>query len=175
MTVPAGVYKGRIVKDSAQYGLTRKGDDQIVLDIEVALAEGEVRRLSTFLYFSDAAAAYSLDRLRAGGWTGDDVTDLTGVDTRLVDVEIKYETWEGEQRMRVQILTGGGSVRLENTMNEKQKQMFAARMKALAKGGGQPRAPRAAPAQPRRAPAGADRPFGDDAPPGGAADDDFAF
>lgn len=171
MSIPAGTYKGRGVVGSEQFGVTKNGNEQIVVDLDVALADGEVRRLSTFLYFSDAAAQYALDRLRALGWTGDDVTNLAGIDANEVDVDVKYEMYDGEPKMRVEINTGGGRVKLTDQMNDKQKAGFAARMKAFAKGAPMPKATGANGS--RRAPAGPERPF----PDGGAGQgsDDFVF
>lgn len=135
---PAGFYKGcRGVAGSAQYA-AKNGNEQIAIDVYVPELE---RAFTTFLYFSDAAAPYAIERLRALGWTGDDVSDLTGIDQRDVDVQIKYETFEGKQRMKVDISTGGGRIKLENQMDEKQKRAFAARMKAVLKSSGATPAP----------------------------------
>jgi hypothetical protein len=60
------------------------------------------------LYFSTDAAPYSEERLRALGCV--DIVTLAGIDTNEVDVELKYELFEGSWRTRVQILSGGGGV-----------------------------------------------------------------
>lgn len=126
--IPGGVYKGRGIAGSEQYGATSNGNDQIALDL--ALADiGETA--TTFLIFTDKSAEFSIQRLRALGWQGDDLSDLTGIDRNEVDVEIKYEVWEGKERMRVQILTGGGRVVLQQTMDTKAKKAFAAKFKGV--------------------------------------------
>lgn len=129
--IPAGYYKGRVVADSAQYGVTTNGNDQIVLDIDVPKLG---RQFSTFLVFSDNGAQYEIERLRACGWAGDDILHLTGVDKNEVDVQIAYEVYNGKRQMKVRIATGGGRFKLEATMDDKQKRAFAARMKSFLKG-----------------------------------------
>jgi hypothetical protein len=126
--ISAGIYKGKGVAGSEQYGTTKNGHDQIVLDLDLTDI-GE--RVSTFLVFSDAAAPYGIERLRALGWSGSDLSDLTGIDLNEVDVEVKYEDWQGDMKMKVQILTGGGRVVLKQTMTDKDKRAFGAKFKSL--------------------------------------------
>lgn len=144
---PAGFYKGcRAIAGSQQYAVNQKnGNEQIAIDVHVPELE---RDFTTFLHFSDAAAPYAVERLRACGWKGDDLSDLSGIDSNDVEVQIKYEVFEGKERMKVDIVTGGGGrVKLENQMDEKQKRAFAARMKSFLKSGGSstPRHPAASP------------------------------
>lgn len=127
MSIEAGTYRGRGIAGSEQYGKTSNGNDQIVIDLE--LESGE--RVSTFLVFSDKAAKYSMDRLRALGWKGNDLTDLTGIDQNEVAVEVKYEEYQGEEKMKVQIRTGSGVV-LKETLDANAKKAFGAKYKALA-------------------------------------------
>jgi hypothetical protein len=126
--IPAGRYRGRGIAGSEQYGTTRNGNDQIVIDLDL-LDIGE--RTSTFLVFSNDSAPYSIDRLRALGWSTNDLTNLAGIDRNEVDVEVKYEMYQGEEKMKVQILTGGGVV-LKDKLDDKGKKAFAARYKDLA-------------------------------------------
>ncbi len=136
--IAAGTYRGRAIKGSEQYGQTSNGNDQIVIDLDL-FELGE--KVSTFLVFTDKAAQYSLDRLRACGWTGDDLSNLSGIDANEVDVSVKYEMWEGQERMKVQILTGGGAVKLKDQLDDKGKKAFAAKYRDLAKTVAAPKAP----------------------------------
>lgn len=127
--VPGGVYKGRGIGGSEQYGASSKGNDQIAVDLVL----GDIgESVTTFLPFTDKAAQYSIERLRALGWEGDDLSNLKGIDKNEVDVEVKYETWEGKERMKVQILTGGGRVVMQQTMDAQSKKAFAAKFRGLA-------------------------------------------
>ena len=51
------------------------------------------------LYFSPEAARYSEERLLALGCT--DLSTLSGIDANEVDVEVKYEFYDGKWRIRV--------------------------------------------------------------------------
>jgi hypothetical protein len=128
---PAGFYKGRAIACSEQYSVTNNDNDQIALDLAIP-SIGFAG--TTFLVFSEKGAPYAIERLRACGWTGDDLTKLVGIDNNEIDISIKYETWDGKERMKLEIATGGGRVKLENVMDEKQKRIFAARMKPMLSG-----------------------------------------
>lgn len=82
------------------------------------------------LVFGGDAGPYSLDRLRALGWEGDDIRNLDGIDKNDVDVEVQYETFEDKRRMRVQIVTRT-TFDLKYKMNDKQTEGFAADVKKL--------------------------------------------
>ena len=128
--ISAGCYKGHAIAGSAQYGITRNGTDQIVIDV---LLSDLRRTLSIVLFFSEKAAPYSLEKLRACGWQGDDVANLIGIDANEILVSVAYETYEGKERMKTDILTGGGRITLDSPMDAAAKRGFAARMKASAK------------------------------------------
>jgi hypothetical protein len=128
MAITAGTYRGRGVEGSEQYGATKNGADQVVVDLQ--LETGEV--VSTFLYFSEAAAPHSVKRLRALGWAGDDLADLRGIGTQDVDVRISYEEFNGKQQMRVEIVTGG-TVTLKDPLDARGKKQFAQRFANLVK------------------------------------------
>lgn len=143
--IAAGYYKGRAVAGSEQYATGKNGTEQVAIDVGIPSLN---RTYTTFLYFSDAAAPFAIERLRACGWKGDDIANLSGIDANEIDVQIKYEAYQGQDRMKVEIATGGGRVKLENQMDERAKRAFAARMKAMLKNGGNG----AAPANSRQAP-----------------------
>lgn len=143
--IEAGIYRGRAIAGSEQYGQTSKDNDQIVLDLQL-LELGET--VSTFLVFSEKAAPWSMKRLRACGWTGDNLADLTGIDSQEVDVQVRYEEYNGDMKMKVEIVVGG-TVTLENQFDDKSKKAFAAKFRDLAKA----TAPKSGAAPARRAPA----------------------
>lgn len=134
--IPAGIYSARGIAGSEQYGTTSNGNDQIVVDLTL-LADADGRevgeQVSVFLVFSDKAAPFSIERLRALGWTGTDLSQLDGIDRQEVQVQVKYEEYRGEQKMKVEILTGGGRVALKNQLDASGKKAFAAKFADLAK------------------------------------------
>ena len=147
MTIPAGRYTVRGVKGSEQYGRSEgeKKTPQIGIDLEFIGGEYEGATATTILYFSEAAKQFSIDRLRALGWKGDDLTDLTGIDENEAMAVVKYETWEGKEQMKVEILTNGGGMKFKTQMSDADKRMFAASMKSTA-AASMPRSQAAAPA-----------------------------
>ena len=131
MDIQAGFYKARAVAGSEQYGTTDNGYDQIAFEVELLEGECKGRRFTTFLVFSDAAAPFALERLRACGWAGGN--DMTGIDKNEITVQAKYEDYKGQKKLKVEIATGGGRVTLKQQMDEGQKRGFMARLNAMAK------------------------------------------
>lgn len=126
--IQAGTYRAKAIAGSEQYGMTKGGNDQVAVDLK--LETGDV--VTAFLVFSEAAAPYSVQRLRALGWEGDNLAQLDGLGTTTADVRISYDEWEGKQKMKVEIVTGG-TVKLKDTLDERGKKQFAARFANLAK------------------------------------------
>jgi hypothetical protein len=121
-----GIYTARAVKGSEQYGESTNGSPELLLQLDIPDIG---KRLTTVLYFSAAAAPYSIERLRAMGWEGSDLSDLTGIDKKDVSIEITYEPFEGELKMKVQVRSGGGTF---NTKKPVDAKAFAARVGAIA-------------------------------------------
>lgn len=164
-----GTFKAYGVEGSEQYGVTRGGTDQVVVDLK--LETGDV--VSTFLYFSDAAAPHSIKRLRALGWRGTDLSNLAGIGSEEVDVRVYWEEYEGKENMKVEIVTGG-TVVLKDPLDAKGKSQFAKRYANLAASvKAEPKsAPKRAPApQQRQQRTGTDD-FGGDY---GGGDDEIPF
>jgi len=127
-----GRYKARAVRGSEQYG--EAGDNatpQIAIDMQVPSLN---RTLTTFLFFSSAAAPYSYERLRALGWEDSQgLENLAAIDRNEVEVNVTTETYQGKLQVRCDIATGNGKVTLQKTVDKKS---FAARVKAITGSGG---------------------------------------
>lgn len=128
LDIKAGVYRGRLVAGSEQYGESTNGNLELIVDADLEMDDGSVRRVSTPLYLSAAAAPYSIDRLRAAGWEGNDIRDLTGIDKNEVDFEVRHEEYNGEMKTKVQIMSGGGRFQSANPVD---KNAFAAKFNAI--------------------------------------------
>ena len=129
MSIVAGKYRAVAVAGSEQYGQTKSGNDQIVITMDLPdLGE----QVSVFLYFSDAAAPHSIKRLRRAGWSGDDLSNLVGLGSTECEVEIKYEEYQGQQKMKAEIASGG-TITLETQLDDKAKKAFGAKFRDLAK------------------------------------------
>ncbi|MBX3260754.1 MAG: hypothetical protein KF782_13795 [Labilithrix sp.] len=126
--IPAGMYDAQGIEGSEQIGTADTGTDQVIVDLELVDLK---RQVSTILPFTEAAMPYSLKRLRALGWEGGD--SFAGIGKNLVKVVVKYETYNGKRRMKVDIFTGQGRIVMKNTMNDAERRGFFARLNEFAK------------------------------------------
>jgi hypothetical protein len=122
--IEAGYYKARVIPGEGAFGETKKGDVEAV--IPMLLDTGD--RVTVRLYFSEKAEKYSVDKLRAIGWQGGDL--LFERCPNEVTVAIKYELYEGEERMKADIVTGPAVKPLEPA----RARAFAARLAGLVGG-----------------------------------------
>ena len=134
-----GRFKAKAVKGSVQFGLAGAHETpQIAIDVDMV----DNGTATTFLFFSQAAAPYSFDRLKIAGWTGEGPTDLdpaskawTLFGSTEFTVDVSEDTYQGKTRQKVEIMTGAGQVKLEKSITPVE---FLARLKTLgaAPGGG---------------------------------------
>ena len=128
--IKTGRCKVKAIMGSQQYGLAGdKETPQIAIDVTSKDWGGA--SMTTFLFFTAAAAKFSFDRLWALGWKGKTAADLgnmTGIDTNEVDFEVRDEPYEGKSRLKGEILMGPGRVTIEKTIAP---DAFAARVAAL--------------------------------------------
>lgn len=134
-----GQYEGKAIKDTVQYGETSNGSLQIGIDMELFDDKGvSIGSMTTLLYFTEAAAIYSYERLRAMGWKGqgpDEIDKLDDIFETKVPVRVTvpeaYTAADGTEKMgssKLEILTGGGSLKLSNPVEVSQ---FKARLRSL--------------------------------------------
>ncbi len=144
MTIAPGNYEAKAVKDGIQIGETENGTLQIALEMEVFDAQGKtIENMTTFMYFSEGAAVYSYERLRALGWEGkgpEDIDNLSGIYKNKVPVRVtapeQYKDKTGAMKMgqsKLEILSGTGTVKLSKPLD---MSTFKARLRAI--GGGAP-------------------------------------
>jgi hypothetical protein len=132
MAIKVGVYDGKAILSSVQYGLSSKQESpQIGLDFKIKVSEGQYQDGTVFLSFAPNAVPYSIAKLQACGWKGTSVADLgnlTGIDREVVQIEAKEDVYDGKTRIQLDIRTGPGTVTMTKTMS---KEDFVARVKAL--------------------------------------------
>lgn len=105
MNIPAGYYQGRVVAGEGAFGETKRGDVEAVIPMVITGGDLEApERVTVRLYFSEKAEKYSVEKLRAIGWKGGDLTFADCPNE--VTVAVKYELYEGEERMKADIMTG---------------------------------------------------------------------
>lgn len=126
MSIPAGYYQGRVVAGEGAFGETKKGDVEAVIPMVITGGDLEApERVTVRLYFSEKAEKYSVEKLRAIGWRGGDLTFSDCPNE--VTVAIKYELYEGEERMKADIMTGPAVKPLEPA----RARAFSARLAGL--------------------------------------------
>ena len=138
--IPAGNYEGKAIKGKVQLGETDKGLLQIAIDMDLFDPQNQsVGTMTTFLYFSEAAAVYSYERLRALGWKGtgpEDIDKLNDIfDTKVpcrVTVPEQYkDPKDGTTKMgssKLEIQAGPGTVVLAKPLTA---DTFKARLRAM--------------------------------------------
>ena len=143
--IQAGSYEGQAIKGKVQIGETDKGVLQMAIDMELfptKESKESVVQMTTFLFFSEAAAVYSYERLRLMGWKGTGADDIDKLDdifsTRVpcrVTAPESYKAADGTTKMgtaKLEILAGAGTVTLAKTVT---MDTFKARLRALGGGG----------------------------------------
>lgn len=136
--IPAKDYEGKAIKGKVQLGETATGILQIAIDMELFDGNQSVGSMTTFLYFSEGAAVYSYERLRALGWKGtgpDDIDKLDGIYDNKVPCRVtapeQYKDPAGVTKMgasKLEILSGAGTVTLNKPLDAS---TFKARLRAV--------------------------------------------
>lgn len=128
------------VARSFELGETSKGNQQIAVLFEIVEGVDQGCTIVWYGHFTDKTTDRTMESLRYCGWTCNDVTVLTGLGSKLVQIVVEHETQqegkhEGQQRARVRWVNrlGGGAIKLEKPMDANAKRMFAAKMAMHAK------------------------------------------
>ena len=115
----------------AEYGVTDTGTDQIAVEVEIYGPEKEViETRSTYLSFTEKAAPYAIDKLRALGFNGDSLADLVGLGSKVARCSVKTEEYQGKMSQKVDVFGEKGPA-FKNAMSPENKRQFAARFNNL--------------------------------------------
>jgi hypothetical protein len=131
--IPEGTWRARGV--SAALGYTSTDNEQIGVELQfLGDQDDDVdgRHTTWYASFSEKAEVHTLKALRVLGWSGDDLSDLSGIDANEVEaVVVHEEDLQGELRAKVRFINpvGAGGVAMKTKMSEDQAKAFAARMK----------------------------------------------
>lgn len=142
-----GKYLARCIDDprAIRWGRAKSGSEQIALTFATTGDDPAVPEGSTIEWVggfgSDEAAKITLKALRACGWSGEDLLDLSGINREQVEIDVQVDEYQGEKRLRVRWVNrpGAGRLTFRETLDDRSKKALAARMRALAgKLGGAP-------------------------------------
>lgn len=129
MELQNGNYRGKAL--GAALGVTSKAAEQVAIEFELLDLSGT--RYTYFGTFGDKALEHTLKALRASGWRGDDLADLSSVggpDAPEVELVIENETYEGKTRARIRWVNPRGGLSIKAPLAPDKAKSFAARMRA---------------------------------------------
>ena len=131
----------RAILRAIQFGYADTDAEQIALGFEIVdgptVDPDTGRFVSCFGYFSDASVQYTVEKLRAIGWTGQDLADLprlleAGELTPEVEIVVQHKEYRGEWRADVAFVNpiGGGLIHLKRPMDGAALKQFSERMRS---------------------------------------------
>jgi hypothetical protein len=127
-----GTYRARAVHGAL--GETKSGSEQVAVEFELLDADGAAGpRITWYGYFSEKTLATTVKALRACGWKGDLLTDLSGISDNEVSLVVENEVLpDGRARPRVRWVNapGGPGLGLKTPLVGDKARAFAARMRA---------------------------------------------
>lgn len=137
--IPAGFYRAVAValnspdgETFVQFGESKNGNPQVVVNFEILEGEQAGRRIAWFGYFTEKTAPRTVESLRYCGFVGN---DLAAAVTQQLDQEVQivvgHEDYQGKTSAKVQWVNrgGGDGYRLEKSMDRNALRQFAAQMK----------------------------------------------
>jgi hypothetical protein len=126
--------------ETVDWGKSNNGTDQFVVTFTILDATTKEPTDVQEQWIGNLANKTSCEiaarALRAMGWVGDDMTDLTGIDRNIVELDIQPDTYNGVTRLKTKWVNvpGGGGIVFKNKLDEDGKKAAAARMRAMIAG-----------------------------------------
>lgn len=145
MSIIAGKYRARAIASSVQWGVSSNNNEQVAVTFEIVGGEFNGFHTTWVGNFSERGQEIALKALRACGWNGDDLTDLSGIEANEVELVLKEETYTGSDgvertTVKVQWVNGGGKFEFRKPLDRGGLAAFAAKMKGAAVASRQPQA-----------------------------------
>lgn len=126
---PEGSFTASVVDKGL--GRSSKGTAQVCVSFQVKDGEAAGKTISWYGSFSDAALPYTMDRMRATGFVGDDLSDISSIGSSGdVQIVVAHEVYENKTIAKVQFINALGGARLANPMDDAERRRFAAEMRA---------------------------------------------
>lgn len=149
--IPAGTYRARATE--AQLGTTDTGKEQVAISFQLLTPGFEGQHLPYYGFFTEKALEVTVKALRACGWQGVDLSDLSGIDANEVNLVVEHEEYNGVTRAKVRWVNDGSVGLLKNVLGDAERKSFAQRMRGAiaAVNVGQPKTQQAKPAAQRQA------------------------
>ncbi len=127
-----GTYRSKLI--SKDYSEAKTGTVQLVLGFEVT-QEGEQKgnTITGFFPCTENSMGYTVEKMRALGWKGVDLDDLSTLGTEEADIVVKQETYNGETKLKVAFVNKIGATVVSSLDADKRK-AFAQRMRSIVVG-----------------------------------------
>ncbi|MDP3208982.1 MAG: hypothetical protein Q8M65_07520, partial [Rhodoglobus sp.] len=87
--LPEGTYRAKGIE--AQLGFTNGGKEQVAISFQLLTPGFENERAAYYGTFSEKALEITIKALRACGWKGVDLSDLSGIDANEVNLVVEHE------------------------------------------------------------------------------------
>lgn len=153
------IYRAR----AKQWGLgeSSTGKEQVGISFDITTPDADIQTITAYLYFTEQTWERTVESLRHCGWTGTDVSDLTGLDANEVELVIEDDTYDGKTRPKVKWINRIGGLELKAPLSGEKLKAFSAvlqmRIQAMGAPGAKlkakaPPAHRAAPEMPQPPP-----------------------
>jgi hypothetical protein len=121
----AGRYRAKAIE--ADLRVSKNGNEMVVVTFHIPSEETNLTWFGTFS--STKGSNVALRALRAMGWSGDDITDLSDCTKSEVELVVEMETWEGETRAKVKWVNAPSKGVVGDAMDAARKASFAERLK----------------------------------------------
>ena len=180
-----GTYRGRAITSTAKLIRSKNKNTP---GIEVVIDMGPQGTMTWTGWITGGATEFTIRSMRAMGWQGDDLADLSTLGTKECEVVVVEEEYKGNYYPKIAFINelGGRGNASSQEMTDAERRAFAAEMRGtvLAANGGKPssKTQRTAPPAERRQEQQAphEPPGSDSAPDGGdwagpPEDDDIPF
>lgn len=175
MNIPPGKYVAIAIAQDSALAETSNGTPQVAVVFQIQEPPEQYgERITWFGFLTEKATPRTIEGLRAAGFTGDDLTDLSSLGSKNCEIVVEDEEYEGKTYTKVKWVNDlGRGHAVKGVLNEDGRRALAAKMKnafrAFDASNGKPAATRPA-ATTTRAPAPSRRP---EPPPLGDSDAPF--
>lgn len=134
MSATPGTYNATAIGSEAELGQSsKKGTPQITVPCH--LDSGDT--VTWVGFATPAAMPFTVKALRAMGWQGDDLSDLSTVGSKPFEVVLIEEVYGETAYIKVQFVNEiGGGPKIGKPMGDAEKKAFAARMRGAVRAAG---------------------------------------
>lgn len=132
--------------DSVQMGTSKSGTEQIAVSFRILDPQTKEPTDTTIQWIGNFANDKSFEitakALRACGWQGDDLEDLRGIDSEIVELDVQWDEYDGKRRLRVKwVNRPGAGVVFKDKLGDGAKKSLSTRMRGFLARAGAPAAP----------------------------------